>query len=187
MSSDAPPVVTAPSTHAASLAVTAHEDPSTHAGRNSSQPQQETRVLTRHSLSLAQKATRTLRLAATHATAEELAIALDTILARHGSELENFAKEHNTKVEYIQKLTSQSSHYKMKRAVTIQNAKLHLKSLEVNAGTHTFSICAIDKKSCQQQFSKTLVLGKGLRWRNFASSLLRTQPTRTLPRRWKSR
>jgi hypothetical protein len=143
MSSDAPPVVTAPSTHDASLAVTAHdEDPSTHTGRNPSQHQQEARVLTRHSLSLAQKATRTLRLAATHATAEELSIALDIILARHSIELENFAKEHNTKVESIQKLISQSSHYKTKRAVTIQNAKLHLKSMEVNAGTHTFNHCA---------------------------------------------
>ncbi|EDR15662.1 uncharacterized protein LACBIDRAFT_320606 [Laccaria bicolor S238N-H82] len=42
------------------------------------------------------------------------------------------SQAHNTKLEYIQKLTSQSSHYKQKRAVTIQNAKLHAKSLEVN-------------------------------------------------------
>jgi hypothetical protein len=41
-------------------------------------------------------------------------------------------------MEYIQKLTSQSSHYKTKRAVTIQNAKLHMKSLEVNAGMYSF-------------------------------------------------
>lgn len=128
-----------PSTQAASLPFTAHDgDPSTHAGRNPSQPHQETRVLTRNSLSLAQKATRSLRLASTHAMAEELTNDLDILLSRHSAELDSFAKEHNTKVEHIQKLISHSSHYKKKRAVTIQNAKLHLKSLEVNAGTYTF-------------------------------------------------
>lgn len=120
----------------ASLVVTA-PDASTHAGRTS-KAQQQTRVLTNHSLSLAQKATRSLRLASTRAKAEELATALDIILARHSAELDSFAKDYNTKREYIQKLTSQSSHYKTKRAVTIQNAKLHVKSLEVNAGMDSF-------------------------------------------------
>jgi hypothetical protein len=112
------------------------EDPSTHAGRNPSQPQQKTRVLTHRTLSLAQKATRSLRQIADHAKAEDLATALDSLLSCHHTELEEFAKEHNTKLEYIQKLTSQSTHYKQKRAVTIQNAKLHAKSLEVNGGMH---------------------------------------------------
>jgi hypothetical protein len=112
-------------------------DPSTHAGRNPSQPQQNTRVLTHHSLSLAQKATRAVRQIADHAKAEDLATALDKLLSRHRADLEDLAKEHNTKLEHIQKLTSQSSHYKHKRAVTIQNAMLHAKSLEVNGGTYT--------------------------------------------------
>ena len=63
--------------------------------------------------------------------------ALETLLTRHREELEIFSKEHNTKLDHIQKLTSQSSHYKQKRAVTIQNAKVHAKSLEVNEGTYT--------------------------------------------------
>jgi hypothetical protein len=113
------------------------ENPATHAGRHPSQHQQKTRVLTQHSLSLAQKATRALRQISDHAKAEELATALDLVLSRHRTELDDLAKEHNTKPEYIQKLTSQSSHYKPKRAVTIQNAKLHAKSLEINGGTHT--------------------------------------------------
>jgi hypothetical protein len=126
------------SSGAASPVAMAHEeDPATHAGRNPSQSQQQTRILTHNSLSLAQKATRSLRLQADHAKAEELTAALDTLLLRHNTELEDFAKEHNTKMEYITKLTSQSSHYKPKRSVTIQNAKLHAKSLEVNAGMHT--------------------------------------------------
>lgn len=120
-----------------SLSVAPLEDLSTHAGRNPSQPKQKTRVLTQHSLSLAQKATRSLRHLSDHAKAEELAAELDVLLSRHRTELEIFSKEHNTKLEYIQKLTSQSSHYKQKRAVTIQNAMLHAKSIEVNEGTHT--------------------------------------------------
>ena len=110
------------------------ENPATHASRNPTQPVQKTRVLTHHSLSLAQKATRSLRLLADRAKAEELAAALDILLARHQTELEAFSKEHDTKLEYIQKLTSQSSHYRQKRSVTIQNAKMHAKSLEVNGG-----------------------------------------------------
>jgi hypothetical protein len=132
------------SSPSASPVHTAAQDPSTHAGRNrdSTQNQQETRVLTQNSLSLAQKATRALRVASTRANAEELAADLENILTRHKAELEAFAKDHDVKSEYIKKLTSQSSHYKTKRAVTIQNAKLHIKSLEVNAGTHMLRCCA---------------------------------------------
>jgi len=115
-------------------------NPSTHAGRNPSQHQQNARVLTHHSLSLAQKASRAIRHAADHEKAEELATALDTLLSRHHADIEDFAKHHNTKLEYIQKLTSQSSHYKQKRAVTLQNAKLHAKSMEVNGGIYTIDI-----------------------------------------------
>jgi hypothetical protein len=64
--------------------------------------------------------------------------ALDTLLSRHRAEMEDFANEHDTKLEHcehILKLTSLSSHYKHKRAVNIQNAMLHAKSLEVNEGT----------------------------------------------------
>ena len=119
------------------LVMTQVEDLSTHAGRNPTQAQQETRVLSRPSLSLAQKATRALRHIADHEKAEEMTTALETLLTRHREELEIFSKEHNTKLDHIQKLTSQSSHYKQKRAVTIQNAKVHAKSLEVNEGTYT--------------------------------------------------
>jgi hypothetical protein len=120
-----------------SRSVSPEDDPSTHAGRNPSQLRQETRVLSHQSLSDAQKATCSLRLLSDHAKAEELATTLEALLARHSTELEDFAKEHNKKPEHIQKLVSLSSHYKIKRAVTIQNAKIHAKSLEVNGGTHT--------------------------------------------------
>ena len=52
-----------------------------------------------HTLSQAQKATRSLRLISDHAKAEELAKALDVILSRHRIELEDFAKVHDMKIE----------------------------------------------------------------------------------------
>jgi len=113
------------------------EDLDTHAGRNISQPSQKTRLLKKHSLSLAQKATRSLRLLSDHAKAELLTTDLDVLLSRHRTELESFAKEHDTKLDYIQKLTTQSSHYRQRRAVTIQNAMLHAKSIEINGGMQT--------------------------------------------------
>ena len=88
------------------------DDPDTHAGRNASQNMQKTRLLKKNSLSLAQKAIRSLRQLSDHAKAETLTTDLDVLLSRHHTELEDFAKEHDTKLEYIQKLTSQSSHYK---------------------------------------------------------------------------
>ena len=77
------------------------EDPSTHAGHNPSQPQQEIQVLTKHSLSLSQKATHSLCQISDHAKAEELAAALDILLSSHHTELEDLAKVHNMKLEYI--------------------------------------------------------------------------------------
>lgn len=154
------------------------ENPATHAGRHPSQPQQKTRVLTQHSLSLAQKATRALRQISDHAKAEELSTALDVLLSRHHTELEDFAKEHDTKPEYIQKLTSQSSHYKQKRAVTIQNAKLHAKSLEINRGTHTIYE---NQDITFTIFQKTFNPEKKSSQQSFVSWSLMTLPTRTLP------
>jgi len=88
-----------------------------------------------------QKATCSLRQISDHAKAKELTTNLDVLLSHHHAELEDFAKAHNTKLEYIQKLTSKSSHYKQKRAVTIQNAKLHAKSLEVNGRMYITHHC----------------------------------------------
>jgi hypothetical protein len=43
---------------------------------------------------------------ADHTKAKDLATALDILLACHQTELEDFSKEHNTKLHYIQKLAS---------------------------------------------------------------------------------
>jgi hypothetical protein len=59
---------------------------------------------------------------------------LETLLTTQHEELVALAAKHAVKVEYLQKLLKQSSHFKKKRAVTLQNALLHHKSVEVNAG-----------------------------------------------------
>ena len=68
-----PAIALMASRSASPVVAPSEEDPSTHAGRNPSQPQQKARLLTHHSLSLAQKATRSIRHIADHAKAEELA------------------------------------------------------------------------------------------------------------------
>ena len=55
------------------------------------------------------------------------------VLEKQFIKLSAFAEKHEKKVEHLQKLISTSSHYKKKRAVNLENAKLHAKSLEVNA------------------------------------------------------
>jgi len=64
---------------------------------------------------------------------------LDVLLSKQRMELEDLAKRHGKKVEAIDKLVSSSSHYKNKRMVSIENAKLHAKALEVNAGELSLS------------------------------------------------
>ena len=51
----------------------------------------------------------------------------DIFLEKQFNKLSTFAEQHDKKVEYLQKLISMSSHYKRKRAVNLENAKLHAK------------------------------------------------------------
>ena len=57
----------------------------------------------------------------------------DIFLEKQFNELITFAERHDKKVEHLQKIMNTSSHYKPKRAVNLENAKLHAKSLEINA------------------------------------------------------
>jgi len=61
---------------------------------------------------------------------------LQKLQEKHEKEYEDLARAHFVTVEYITKLTSTSAHYKTKRTVNMQNAKIHAKSVEVNAGVH---------------------------------------------------
>ena len=77
----------------------------THAERNPNLPHQEVRVLTKNTLSEAQKATRALRIISDQEKNVLMTADLKMLLASQNKELEDLAKTHAVKVEYLQKLT----------------------------------------------------------------------------------
>ena len=85
-------------------------------------------------MSNAQKATKKIQQETKRVQQEYFDEQFDIFLEKQFNELSAFAEQHNKKVEYLQKLISTSSHYKQKWAVNLENAKLHVKSLEVNEG-----------------------------------------------------
>jgi hypothetical protein len=106
----------------------------THAERHPDLPRQDIRVLTKNTLTEAQKATRALRLIADKEKNALLITDLEVLLLTQHKELEDLANKHAVKIEYVQNLITHSSHFKKKRGVTLQNALLHHKAVEVNAG-----------------------------------------------------
>jgi hypothetical protein len=106
----------------------------THAERHPNLPCQEVRVLTKKKLTEAQKATRALRLISDQEKNALLTKDLEALLITQNKGLEDLAKKHAVKVEYVQNLVQQSSHFKKKRAVNLRNALLHHKAVEVNSG-----------------------------------------------------
>jgi hypothetical protein len=55
-------------------------------------------------------------------------------LEKRYDDLVIFAGVHNRKVEHLEKIMNTSSHYKVKRAVNLENARLHAKVAEVKTG-----------------------------------------------------
>lgn len=108
--------------------------PHTHAGRNpeglvqSSRKSKEVKML-----SNAQKATKKVLQETKRAQESYFTEQFDIFLEKQFLDLSAFAEKHDKKIEHLQKLIITSSHYKNKRAVNLENAKLHAKSLEVNA------------------------------------------------------
>ena len=88
-------------------------------------------------LQVSRKATEVTQLSNTQKTkrAQEVLFndQFDILLEKQFIELSAFAEKHKKKVEHLQKLISTSSHHKKERVVNLENAKLHAKSLEVNA------------------------------------------------------
>jgi hypothetical protein len=97
---------------------------------------QETRKLAK--ISDAQKASLKIQQGADEEEHKALNTELTTLLAKQRTEIVEFAGRYSKKVEYIDKLVGTSSHYKHKRNVNIENAKLHAKATEVNAGIPSF-------------------------------------------------
>jgi ribonuclease D len=110
---------------------TYHPNLATHAERNANSYVQPSRKLSK--LSDSQKASQQLRRKVDQEEHKRLIEDFDTLLQRHSQE-EELAEKYNVKPEYLEKLKGTSKHYKAKREVNIENAKIHTKSIEVNTG-----------------------------------------------------
>jgi hypothetical protein len=93
----------------------------------------------------AQKATRKIRREVERHAQDLLSKELDELLTEQRKELEDLAQRHGKKVEAIDKLMK-SGHYKHKRSVNIENAKIHMKSQEVNAGKSSLPLPILHTK-----------------------------------------
>jgi hypothetical protein len=120
-------------------AVTPYAPPSslpsiaTHAERNPHMAVQQARV--HPNQSHAQKATADLRRLQDHEKKDLLATELGEFMERQRNEMEDLADRHATTVEHLNKLLNHTPHYLRKvRAINIENAKIHAKGEEVNAG-----------------------------------------------------
>ena len=107
------------------------ELPTTHATRNPHLPVQQGR--THASISTAQKATKQLQAKATKEKRALLSKAIQELQVKHEQEIEALARAHLVTTEYINKLIALPQ-FKTKRNVNLENAKIHAKSSEVNAG-----------------------------------------------------
>lgn len=116
----------------------------THAQRNPQMLVQEARV---HPIQPdAQKATANLRRHAERERQGLLATDLSALMERHYGEMEDLAVRHSTTVEHLDKLLNHTPHYRRKvRGINIENAKIHAKNEEVNAGKPSTYCAAIDK------------------------------------------
>jgi hypothetical protein len=105
----------------------------THAQRNPQMLVQYARVHPIQSDAL--KATAELRRHAEREKRALLATDLSALMEKHHGEMEDLAIRHATSVEYLDKLLNYTPNYQHKvRAINIENAKIHAKGEEVNAG-----------------------------------------------------
>jgi DNA gyrase/topoisomerase IV subunit A len=105
----------------------------THAKRNPNLFVQPVRKITK--LSDAQKASNQLRRKVVQEEHQQLIEEFENLLQQHSQEQEELAKKFGVKPEYLDKLKGTSKHFKVKRSVNIENAKIHKKSIEINGGT----------------------------------------------------
>ena len=109
-----------------------HPNLATHAERIANSDVQPSRKLSK--LSDAQKASQLLRRKVNQDDHKWLIEDFDILLQRHAQEQDELAEKHNVKRDYLEKLKGTSKHYRAKREINIENAKIHMKSIEVNAG-----------------------------------------------------
>lgn len=112
----------------------------THAQQNPQMVLQEGRVHPRQTD--AQKAATELRCQKECEKQDLLATDLSAFRERQHIELEDIAEKHATTVDHLEKLLNFTPHYWHKvRAINIENAKIHAKGEEVNAGKFQCPLC----------------------------------------------
>lgn len=84
----------------------------------------------------AEKATRLLRARNNQIKKEALAADLELFEDEYASKLKNVAEKHGRTIEYVTQLLRTSSHYKQQRAISLHNAIIYDKGLELNAGMY---------------------------------------------------
>lgn len=140
-------------------------NPATYAERTTnSKSVQPSRTLSK--LSDAQKASQLLRRKVNQEDHKRLIEDFDTLLQRQTQELEELAEKHNVKREYLEKLRGTSKHYSAKREVNIENAKIHMKAIEVNAGIW-FKYATLDYSNSYSQIVNLAIVYTSLRFANW--------------------
>jgi molecular chaperone GrpE (heat shock protein) len=97
----------------------------------------------RTNLSNAEKATYSEQHQVKKDANQALAADIENFMVKREEEIQDLAKTHSRKPEYIRDLLDHTSHYKKARPPTLQNALAHHKAIEVNEGVYIFSIQAV--------------------------------------------
>ena len=95
-------------------------------------------------LSETQKASQKLQQQIVHKAHEKLIEEFNVLIEWHSNKQAELAKWQDVKLEYLDKLKGTSKHFNAKREVNLENAKLHKKSLEVNAGMYVLTYFVSD-------------------------------------------
>ena len=127
-----PPILDPAETYHLSLATYAERNPDLFV-----QPVRKIRVT---KLLDTQKASLLLRQNVEQEEHQKLIEEFDALLQRNLQEQEDLAMKFSIKPEFLEKLKGTSKHFKVKRSVNIENAKIHAKSVEINGGILLYSL-----------------------------------------------
>lgn len=104
---------------------------SSHAERNPGLIQSSRK---REKIGKAQRAARAIQNQISKNRHKQMISDLDKIMSDHSKALEDLARKHSVKVDYLQKLITNAPTFKKKRAPTLHNAMVHAKAMEINDG-----------------------------------------------------
>src|SRR6266550_4678543 len=92
----------------------------------------------RRQLTDAEKGTMKARRVNLHADKDAMEKDIKEMLACHQTDIEDLAAKHGRKPDYIKKIVTNQTCYKTARNVSLHNAIIHHKNIEINAGMPAF-------------------------------------------------